>query len=247
MHVFKKNTMEGSRMQKHENHLAHAEYTTAHEIPSSTSSCFSCKKLQNQCAVCICNITYCDECSGSDHHKKVCADSFHMRVKKVIHAVERGGSIITNSGNGMSSNNLQLKCSKTSAFFKTSLFPHIKSGGISNCIACGKINDNIKFRWIRRNRSSHYYADVCSECYRNNLFICSHTYLPSDKCTNGKWRKSKLFGIAMLYGSGLIPMDVVRYIYKFMWSIDKNMCLLGGDIHKHTCTRHFDVFTNNHY
>jgi hypothetical protein len=170
--------------------------------------------------------------------------------------IENGTCTIANAGNGLSCSSLFLKYKNI--YFNTSLFPHainsinsLNSSGVSNCIVCGNTNNNLKFRLIRKNRnnqhykhqtnSNQYYADICNACSYNNLFICSHTYLPSDKCINGKWRKNKIWVMTMLYYLGLIPMDVVRYIYEFMWLIDIDMRILDIHISNHTCERHFDV------
>jgi hypothetical protein len=218
-----------------------------------TPSCFSCKKSHTDacaahttCVLCVCGVTYCDACLASDQHKEVCGDSFHIRAKKVLELVERKGRIIVNAGNGLSSNMLFLRHGICKPF-KTSLFPHIVNSSISNCIICGKINNNLKYRLVRRNRTNCYYADICNECDRKGLFICSHTYLPSDKCINGKWCKDVLYAITMLRSIDLIPMDVVKYIYEYMWSIDINMRMFSTSTSKHTCTRHFDIYTDTHY
>jgi len=216
--------------------------------------CFNCKEnnLQSdQYKKCLCEITYCSKCITSNQHKKVCSDCFHVRVKKVINMVEKGCGVIINTGNGLSCNDLHIKYRDIP--FKTSLFPHVTNNGISNCIICGKLNNNLKFRLIRRSRNNqhykhhnnnHYHADICNECHSNNLFICSHTYLPSDKCMGGKWHKSKLCSMITLSNLGFIPTDVVKYIYEYMLSIDKNMSILSLKINKHTCSRHFDTINS---
>ena len=84
--------------------------------------CFSCKDQHAITHLCICGLYYCEKCTDSKIHKIVCSDSFHIKVRNVIHTIERDKSITINGGNGMSCATLIIKrcIGSTLETFKTS-------------------------------------------------------------------------------------------------------------------------------
>lgn len=193
---------------------------------------------------CVCGTTYCLHCYADEAHTSICDDNFHIRTKNAIEFIEKGNipiSAIRTKRRCLNSFNF---CRDGVLSAKINLFPHIIpfTGSSKGCLTCGKKHNQL-YRLAHVNKTLpymyQYSADLCHDCAYNKVFICSATYLPSNKCGRKCWLLAQKIFVEMCLLD--LPLDVVKYIYHYVLLLNPDSKIIGLNIPHHECKRHFDI------